>query len=60
MVLIKSWDNGFVFLVISCLSPIVANIMILEVYVIINLKARRINRDTRKLTQISTLIKKYI
>ena len=50
----------FAFPVISGLNPVVANIMALKAYIVVNFRAREISRDARKLVRISTLIKIFL
>ena len=50
----------FAFPVISGSNPVVANIMTLEAYIVVNFRAREISRDARKLVRISTLIKIFL
>jgi len=58
MSLIKEWENWFAPPVVSSSSPVVANIIVTEVYMVVNFRARGISRDACKLTQTLMLIKK--
>jgi len=58
MSLIKEWENWFAPPVVSSSSPVIANIIATEVYMVVNFKAHGISRGACKLTRTLMLIKK--